>query len=35
VATLVHELEREGLRRGVVAICCGGGLGTGTLLERP
>jgi acetyl-CoA acyltransferase len=34
VATLVHELEREDLHRGVVAICCGGGLGTGTLLER-
>ena len=34
VATLVHELEREDLRRGIVAICCGGGLGTGTLLER-
>jgi len=35
VATLVHELEREDLRRGIVAMCCGGGLGTGTLLERP
>ena len=30
----VHELERTGGRYGVVTMCCGGGLGTGTLLER-
>lgn len=30
----VHELERTGGRYGVVTMCCGGGLGTGTLIER-
>jgi acetyl-CoA C-acetyltransferase len=30
----VHELERSGRRRALVTMCCGGGLGTGTLLER-
>jgi acetyl-CoA C-acetyltransferase len=29
----VHELERTGARRALVSMCCGGGLGTGTLLE--
>jgi acetyl-CoA C-acetyltransferase len=30
----VHELERSGQRRALVTMCCGGGLGTGTILER-
>ena len=30
----VHELVRSGGRYAVVSMCCGGGLGTGTLLER-
>jgi acetyl-CoA C-acetyltransferase len=30
----LHELERTGGRRALVSMCCGGGLGTGTLLER-
>jgi acetyl-CoA C-acetyltransferase len=30
----VHELERGGGRRALVSMCCGGGLGTGTLIER-
>ncbi|MEM7093756.1 MAG: acetyl-CoA C-acyltransferase [Actinomycetota bacterium] len=30
----VHELQRTGGRYGVIAMCCGGGLGTGTLIER-
>ena len=30
----VHELVRTGGRYGVVTMCCGGGLGTGTLMER-
>ncbi len=30
----VHELQRSSGRYGVVTMCCGGGLGTGTLLER-
>ncbi|MCP3935482.1 MAG: acetyl-CoA C-acyltransferase [Actinomycetia bacterium] len=30
----VHELQRTGGRYGLIAMCCGGGLGTGTLIER-
>ena len=30
----LHELERIGGRRAIVTMCCGGGLGTGTLIER-
>jgi acetyl-CoA C-acetyltransferase len=34
VTKAVHELERTGGQRALVTMCCGGGLGTGTLLER-
>jgi acetyl-CoA C-acetyltransferase len=34
VTKLLHELERTGGRYGLVSMCCGGGLGTGTILER-
>jgi acetyl-CoA C-acetyltransferase len=30
----LNELERTGGRRALVTMCCGGGLGTGTILER-
>jgi acetyl-CoA C-acetyltransferase len=30
----VHELARTGGRHALVAMCCGGGLGTGTIVER-
>jgi acetyl-CoA C-acetyltransferase len=30
----LHELERVDLEHGLVTMCCGGGLGTGTLLRR-
>jgi acetyl-CoA acyltransferase len=30
----LHELERTGGRYGLVTMCCGGGLGTGTVIER-
>ena len=30
----LHELERSGGRRALISMCCGGGLGTGTLIER-
>lgn len=30
----LHELERIGGRYALVTMCCGGGLGTGTLIER-
>jgi acetyl-CoA C-acetyltransferase len=34
VTTALHELERTNGRFGLVTMCCGGGLGTGTILER-
>jgi acetyl-CoA acetyltransferase len=34
IATIVHELERADKEWGLVTMCCGGGIGTGTLLER-
>ena len=34
ITTLLHELERSGGERGLVTMCCGGGLGTATLIER-
>jgi acetyl-CoA acetyltransferase family protein len=34
VATILHELERSDGGLGLVTMCCGGGLGTGTILER-
>jgi acetyl-CoA acyltransferase len=34
LATLLHELERTDGRLGLVTMCCGGGLGTATLIER-
>ena len=30
----LHELERTGGRYALVTMCCGGGLGTGTIIER-
>lgn len=34
VTTALHELERTQRRYGLIAMCCGGGLGTGTIIER-
>jgi acetyl-CoA C-acetyltransferase len=34
VTKAVNELERTNGRRAIVTMCCGGGLGTGTLIER-
>jgi acetyl-CoA acetyltransferase family protein len=34
ITTLLHELERSDKEVGLVTMCCGGGLGTGTLLQR-
>jgi len=34
VTKAVHELERSGGSTALVSMCCGGGLGTGTILER-
>jgi acetyl-CoA acetyltransferase family protein len=34
ITTLLHELERADKETGLVTMCCGGGLGTGTLIQR-
>jgi acetyl-CoA C-acetyltransferase len=34
ITKALHELERTGGRYGLVSMCCGGGLGTGTIIER-
>jgi acetyl-CoA C-acetyltransferase len=34
VTTALHHLERTDGSRALVTMCCGGGLGTGTLIER-
>ena len=34
LTTLLHEMERDDKQIGLVTMCCGGGLGTGTLIER-
>jgi acetyl-CoA acetyltransferase family protein len=34
LTTLLHELERQDKQIGLVTMCCGGGIGTGTLIER-
>jgi acetyl-CoA acetyltransferase family protein len=34
ITTLLHELERSDKEHGLVTMCCGGGLGTGTLIQR-
>jgi acetyl-CoA acetyltransferase len=34
ITTLLHELEDHDKEIGLVTMCCGGGLGTGTLLQR-
>ena len=30
----LYELERTGGRYGLISMCCGGGIGTGTIIER-
>jgi acetyl-CoA acyltransferase len=34
ITTLLHILEDQDKEIGLVAMCCGGGLGTGTLIQR-
>ncbi|HEV7536640.1 MAG TPA: thiolase family protein, partial [Acidimicrobiia bacterium] len=34
IATLLAEMERRDAGLGLVTMCCGGGLGTATLIER-
>jgi acetyl-CoA acetyltransferase len=35
IITLLQELRRRGLRRGLAALCVGGGQGAAALVERP
>ena len=34
MTTLLHELERTGRQLGLETMCCGGGLGTATIIDR-
>jgi acetyl-CoA C-acetyltransferase len=34
LGTLIDELERRDLRRGLVTLCVGGGMGIATIVER-
>jgi len=34
MTTLLHELERSGRQVGLETMCCGGGLGTATIIDR-
>lgn len=34
ITSLLHEMERSDKEMGMVTMCCGGGLGTGTLIQR-
>jgi acetyl-CoA acetyltransferase family protein len=34
ITTILHELERSDTEIGFVTMCCGGGLGTATLIQR-
>ena len=34
ITTLLHELEDDDKEIGFVTMCCGGGFGTGTLIQR-
>jgi acetyl-CoA acetyltransferase family protein len=34
MTTLLHELERRDARIGLETMCCGGGLGTATIIDR-
>ena len=34
ITTALHELERSETEHALITMCCGGGLGTGTIIER-
>jgi acetyl-CoA C-acetyltransferase len=34
ITTALHELERSGGSTALIAMCCGGAVATGTILER-
>ena len=35
ITRLLHSMERDGLSRGLVTLCIGGGQGIAVALERP
>jgi acetyl-CoA C-acetyltransferase len=35
IVTLIHEMQRRGLKRGLATLCVGGGMGKAVLIERP
>ncbi|MFX5351218.1 acetyl-CoA C-acetyltransferase, partial [Acinetobacter baumannii] len=35
IVTLLHALEARGVRRGIAALCIGGGEATAIAIERP
>ena len=34
ITKTLHELHRSNGKLGLISMCCGGGLGTGTIIER-
>ena len=34
ITTILHELERTDQTYGLVTMCCGGAVATGTIIER-
>lgn len=34
ITTALHELERSDKETGLITMCCGGGIGTGTIIQR-
>jgi acetyl-CoA C-acetyltransferase len=34
ISTVIDELERRDLQRGLVTLCVGAGMGTATVIER-
>jgi acetyl-CoA C-acetyltransferase len=34
VSTVFDELERRGLKRAMISLCVGGGMGISTIIER-
>ena len=35
LVTLLHEMQRRNARKGLAALCIGGGMGVSLALERP
>jgi acetyl-CoA C-acetyltransferase len=35
MTTLIHEMERRDVKKGLATLCAGGGMGTAIILERP